>query len=221
MKFRTLIFAALAAGAVWAAWPAQRSAPVPAPVASHATFAPAAALVVSKIAFDVKFETDRNAAGARQPFRSFVIAPINAQVILDLAAQPLFATRDGNRLALVSPPPQVDLEQLAIAADAVRAFAIDKSFWDAIFVSERRVLAEATQTVREPARAQAQAHFDANRARFDDAARAALVALVGGLARDAGAPIDAIDVTFRALTETETRAAATAGGLDGLLRPGF
>jgi hypothetical protein len=204
----------------WLVWPVAPKGPIPQPLVLQASFAPAAALVVSKLAFDVKFETDVNRAGERLGFRSFVTVPATAQAILDFSEQRLLATRSGNRLGVVAPAPKLDLAQLTIATDAVRAFPVERSFWQRLFSNERRVLAEASLAVAGPAAAQAQAHFDANRGAIEAAARTALGDLIAAVAREAGAPFDGIDVTFRPLTEAEKAAAATAPPLERLLRPG-
>jgi hypothetical protein len=217
---KKLLFLLLLAGgsALWLLWPASPKGPVSAPLVLQASFQPAAALVVSKIAFDVKFETDRDRNGQKLPFRSFVTAPASAQVTLDFAEQPLLATRTGTRLALVAPPPQLDFSQISVATESLRAFAIDKSFWQNFYVSERRVLAEAALGVGAPARAQAQAHFETNRASFEAAARTALADFVAAIAREAAAEISGVDVEFRVLTSAERAAASVP--LEKLLRPG-
>ncbi len=186
----------------------------------QASFAPAASLVVSKLAFDAKFETDTNRDGEKLGFRSFVTVPVTAQAVLDFAAQPLLATRTGNRLEIVAPLPTLDAAQTAVAIDAARAFPVQRSFWQMLFSNERRVLAEARLAVAGPAADQAQAHFDANRASIEAAARAALGDLIAAVARETGAPLDGLDVVFRALTAEERAALAIAPSLDRLLRPG-
>jgi hypothetical protein len=217
-------FSALALGAAafaaWLAWPAAPKAPTPPPMVLQASFAPAAALVVSKLSFDAKFETDTNRAGEKLGFRSFVTVPVTAQAVLDFAEQPLLATRSGNRLEIVAPLPKLDAAQTAVAIDAARAFPVQRSFWQMLFSNERRVLAEASLAVAGPAAAQAQAHFEANRASVEAAARAALGDLIAAVAREAGVSLEGVDVAFRALTPEERAALATTPSLDRLLRPG-
>jgi hypothetical protein len=82
------------------------------------------------------------------------------------------------------------------------------------------VLAEASLAVALPAAEQAQAHFEANRASVEAAARAALGDLIAAVARDAGASLDGIDIAFRALAPAERAALSTAPALERLLRPG-
>ncbi|MCA3261873.1 MAG: hypothetical protein ING44_08020 [Telmatospirillum sp.] len=209
-----------AAFAAWLAWPTAPKAPSQPPMVLQASFAPAASLVVSKLAFDAKFETDTNRAGEKLGFRSFVTVPVTAQAVLDFAAQPLLATRTGNRLAIVAPLPTLDAAQTAVAIDAARAFPVQRSFWQMLFSNERRVLAEASLAVAGPAAEQAQAHFEANRASVEAAARAALGDLIASVAREAGVPLEGVDVAFRALTPEERAALANAPSLERLLRPG-
>ena len=219
-KFFSALMLGAAAVAAWFAWPLAPKAPSQPPMVLQASFAPAATLVVSKLSFDAKFETDTNQAGERLGFRSFVTVPVTAQAVLDFAAQPLLATRIGNRLEIVAPVPKLDAAQTAVAIDAARAFPVQRSFWQMLFSNEKRVLAEASLTVAGPAAAQAQAHFDANRGAIEAAARAALGDLIASVAREVGASLDGIDVVFRALTPEERAAVATAPPLERLLRPG-
>ncbi|MFN7191531.1 MAG: hypothetical protein ACK5U4_08870, partial [Rhodospirillales bacterium] len=126
----------------------------------------------------------------------------------------------GNRLEIVAPLPKLDAAQTAVAIDAARAFPVQRSFWQMLFSNERRVLAEASLAVAGPAAAQAQAHFEANHASVEAAARAALGDLIAAVAREAGVSLEGVDVAFRALTPEERAALATTPSLDRLLRPG-
>lgn len=198
----SLVVAIAVIGALfWLLWP--REAPRPLPVTVHATIQQANALVVSNIYYDVKYETDHNREGVKQRFKVFVIAPVTAQVTIDLLDQPLFISRNGSKLTVISPPPALDKKNIAISLNETRAFALDKNFWDYVFTNEKRVLYELSLTAQEPALQQAEKIFNENKKQFEQSAKQALIDLLMNVTEGTGTAVGEIVVQFRELTPAE------------------
>lgn len=186
---------------LWFLWP--REAPRPLPVTVHATIQDTNALLVSKIHYDAKYETDRDREGSKQRFKVFVMAPATAQVVIDMMKQPLFISRNDTKLTVIAPPPALDKQMVAVSMGEIRAFPVDKTFWDSVFTNDKRVLAELSLTAHEPAVQQAEKIFNENRTQFDQAAKRALVDLLMNVAAGTGLAVSEVVVQFRELGDED------------------